>query len=253
MDAHQTSIYNAILICGSIIGAIIIYFIVSIIYQHRRNRELYKRSLEAEIKLLEKERSRIAADLHDDLGPLLSSIKLKVGSFDLYSDTDKKTADRVYEHIDSLMQRMRDISADMLPSTLERKGLVAAVNEFMDSLPVTSKTAISFEHSGLAEIPISKSIHLYRIIQEIIHNTIKHAGASVLKIEIRQTGALLVLLTYDDGNGFDYSLQSRKNEGLGLRNLFSRTEMLGGNLSVESSPGKGTGFIIEIPLNYNHD
>jgi len=102
-------------------------------------------------------------------------------------------------------------------------------------------------------LPISKSIHLYRIIQEIIHNTIKHAGASELKIEIRQTGSLLVLLTYDDGNGFDYSLQSRKNEGLGLRNLFSRTEMLGGSLAVESSPGKGTGFIIEIPLNYNHD
>ena len=248
MDAHQTSIYNAILICGSIIGAIIIYFIVSIIYQHRRNRHLYKRSLEAEIKLLEKERSRIAADLHDDLGPLLSSIKLKVGSFDLYSDTDKKTADRVYEHIDSLMQRMRDISADMLPSTLERKGLVAAVNEFMDSLPGPSKTAISFEHPGLGELPISKSIHLYRIIQEIIHNTIKHAKAKNMQIGFSEEDNSLLLLAKDDGIGFNVEAEKEKSGGLGLKSLESRCEILNGVLNIESKPGFGTNYFVKIPL-----
>ena len=253
MDAHQTSIYNAILITSSIIGIIIVYFIVSMISQHRRNRALYKRSLEAEIKTLEKERSRIATDLHDDLGPLLSSIKFSVGSLDIYSDTDTRTVDRVYEHIDSLMQRMREISADMLPNTLLRKGLIAAIAEFIDNIPRPACLDIKFVHAEEPELPPSQSVHLYRIVQEIIHNTIKHAQASVLKIEIKKSAAIMVLLTNDNGNGFDYNLQSRENNGLGLRNLFSRTEMLGGHLFVESSNGKGTSYIIEIPFRSNHD
>jgi two-component system, NarL family, sensor kinase len=248
MDAHQTSIYDAILICATIIGAIIIYFIVSIIHQHRNNRALYKRSLEAEIKTLEKERTRVASDLHDDLGPLLSSIKYSVGSLDIFSDTDLKTVDRVYEHIDSLMKRMREISGDMMPNTLLRKGLVAAIAEFIDNIPGPDFPEIQFVHSELPELLQPYSIHLFRIVQEIIHNTIKHAKASRLKIEIKQSAAFLVLLTNDDGTGFDYNLQTRESSGLGLRNLFSRTEMLGGNMSVESARGKGTSYIIEIPL-----
>ena len=248
MDAHQTSIYNAILLCASILGVIMLYFIISIIYQQRQNRLMYKRSLEAEIKLLEKERSRIAADLHDDLGPLLSSIKFSVGSLDIYSDTDTKTVDRVYDHIDSLMHRMREISADMLPHTLGRKGLVAAIAEFISNLPQSSATKIFFEHSPLPEFPMVQSIHVYRIIQEIVHNTIKHARATVLQLELKISGAQLVLLTKDNGCGFDYKLQASESQGLGLRNLHSRAEMLGGKLVVESATGKGTIYIIEIPL-----
>ncbi|MEP6749367.1 MAG: ATP-binding protein [Bacteroidota bacterium] len=253
MDAHQTSIYDAILICATIIGVIIIYFIVSIIHQHRNNRALYKRSLEAEIKTLENERARIASDLHDDLGPLLSSIKYSVGSLDIFSDTDLKTVDRVYEHIDSLMKRMREISGDMMPNTLLRKGLLAAVAEFIDNIPRPDSMEIKFVRGELPGLPPSHSIHLFRIIQEIMHNTIKHAKASLLKIEIKQSGTILVLLTNDNGSGFDYTLQARESTGLGLRNLFSRTEMLGGNMFVESARGKGTSYIIEIPIRSDYE
>jgi signal transduction histidine kinase len=213
---------------------------------------LYKRSLEAEIKLLEKERGRIAADLHDDLGPLLSSVKLNVGSLDLYSERDTRTADRVYEHIDTMMQRMREISADMLPNTLERKGLIAAIDEFISNIRKPASLNIRFVHNDSSEFPSSQSIHIYRIVQEIIHNTIKHAQATELIIEIKQEGSMIVLLSGDNGKGFDYNLQSRENSGLGLRNLYSRTEMLGGNLGVESGRGKGTNYTIEIPLQKKH-
>lgn len=248
MDAHQTSIYYAILISGAIIGIIIIYFIVSIVHQHRNNRALYKRSLEAEIKTLEKERTRIAADLHDDLGPLLSSIKFSVGSLDVFSDTDIKTVDRVYEHIDSLMKRMREISTDMMPNTLLRKGLIAAIAEFIRNIPRPASLDIRFVHADIPELQQALSVHVFRMVQEIIHNTIRHAKASILKIEIKQSPTQLVLLTNDDGTGFDYNLQQRESNGLGLRNLFSRAEMLGGNMYVESARGKGTSYIIEIPV-----
>ena len=248
MDAHQTSIYHAILLCSGIIGIIMLYFIASIIYQQRRHRLTHSRSLEAEIKLLEKERSRIAADLHDDLGPVLSSIKFSVGSLDVFSETDTRTINRLYSHIDSLMYRMREISADMVPPTLSRKGLVPAIEEFISNLPQTVTMSTLFEHVNVPGLPVNRSIHLYRIVQEIVHNTIKHANATVLLLELRISGNQLVLLSKDNGAGFDYSLQSSKNHGLGLRNLNSRAELLRGKLSVESSPGKGTTYIIEIPF-----
>ncbi len=248
MDARQTAIFSAVLISGSIIGVIIIYFIVSIIYQQRRSQALYKRSIEAEITTLEKERGRIAADLHDDLGPLVSSIKFSVGSLDVFSETDTKTVDRVYEHIDSLMQRMREISNDMLPQTLLRKGLVAAIEEFIDNIQKPSSLEIHFTYSQLPGLPEAGAIHIYRIVQEIVHNTIKHSQASSLKIELKQESSGIVLLSADNGKGFDYNLQARENSGLGLRNLFSRTEMLGANMYVDSAPGKGTSYSIEIPL-----
>ena len=248
MDAHQTSIYNAILLSSAILGIIMLYFIASIIYQQRRNRIMYKRSLEAEIKLLEKERSRIAADLHDDLGPALSSIKFSVGSLDIFSETDTRTVDRVYDHIDSLMSRMREISADMLPHTLGRKGLVTAIEEFISNLSPSIAVKILFEHSYLPELPIAQSVHLYRIVQEIVHNTLKHAHATILLLELKLDGEQLVLLSKDNGCGFDYKLLSAESPGLGLRNLNSRAELLGGKLSVESAPDKGTIYIIEIPL-----
>lgn len=247
MDAHQTTIFSAVLISGSIIGVIIIYFIVSIIYQQRRSHLLYKRAIEAEITTLEKERSRIAADLHDDLGPLVSSIKFSVGSLDVYSETDTKTVDRVFEHIDSLMQRMREISNDMMPQTLLRKGLVAAIEEYIDNIQKPDTLQIQFIYDDTVNLPGHLTIHLYRIVQEIIHNAIKHSNANSLKIELKQENNAIVLLSADNGNGFDYNLQSRENRGLGLRNLFSRTEMLGAAMYVESAPGKGCRYTIEIP------
>ena len=87
MDAKETSFYTAVLIVSIILGIIIGYFIVSIIRQQRRNIALYRQSVLAEITAMEKERARIAADLHDELGPMLSAIKLKINSFEL-SDSD---------------------------------------------------------------------------------------------------------------------------------------------------------------------
>jgi len=146
------------------------------------------------------------------------------------------------------MFRMREISADMLPHTLGRKGLVAAIEEFISNLPQSLAVKTHFEHCLLPELPVTQSIHLYRIIQEIVHNTIKHANAGILLIELKSSGDQLVLLSKDNGCGFDYKVQSAKSQGLGLRNLNSRAELLGGKLLVESAPGKGTIYIIEIPL-----
>ena len=248
MDAKETSIFTAVLIASVILGIIITYFIVSIIRQQRRNIELYRQSVLAEITAMEKERARIAADLHDELGPMLSAIKLKINSFELSDEEDKIQVDKTNDHIDGLVKRMREISYDLIPNTLIRKGLVVAAKEFIDYTTKGGQFKIELE----AEEPISvneqKSIHIYRIIQEIINNTIRHAKATQLKIRLTQKDSKLFLFTADDGVGFDHYAASKGEGGIGLRNIISRSEIIGGEIFVDSVKNKGTKYTFEIPV-----
>lgn len=248
MDAHQTSIYTAVLISSLILGIIILFFIISIVHHQRRSNMLHKLSITAEITTLEKERTRMAADLHDELGPLLSGIKFRVGSIDTHSEDDEETVEKINEHIDIVVQRMREISNDLVPNILLHKGVVYALTDFIDNLSKPPGLQIYFAHHDIPVLSEFLSIHIYRIVLEIIHNTIKHAKATELKIEFKRLGSLLVLQTMDNGQGFDYHIATRETKRLGLRNLVSRTEMLSAVLLADTARGRGTRYIMEIPL-----
>ena len=247
MDSKETTLLTAIIITAIIIGGIIIYFFLSLLRQHRGNQELYKSKLRAEIDTLEKERSRLAADLHDELGPLLSSAKLKMNCIEVQSEEDQHQLEKVNTHIDEIMRRMREISNDLLPNTLIRKGLVAAIEGSIENLKSQNKLAILFQPIVKLSIDQDKSIHIYRIIQEVIHNTVKHANASSLNIKLEQKKDKLVLQTDDNGIGYQQDNAVRNTSGLGLRNLLSRTELLRGQMFVETAEGKGTHYTFEFP------
>lgn len=249
MDAKEASFFTAILIISIILAVIIGYFIVSIVRQQRRSLKLYKQSIYTEINTLEKERTRLAADLHDEVGPVLAAVKLKLNSLDIHNDDDQAEVLKTNEQIDNLMRRMREISFDLMPNSLIRKGLPAAIREFVDYCGRSSSLQI---HYHFDEIPISQvqSINLYRIIQEIIHNTMKHSGATELNIELQRKENNILLTTNDNGAGFNYDASANESTGLGLRNLLTRTELIGGKLFVESKKGKGTSYIFEIPINH---
>src|SRR5689334_15647863 len=121
MDAEKTSLLTTILITSIVLGIIIIYFFATIIRQQRRNIELYKSKIKAEITAQENEKKRIAADLHDELGPILSSVKFKINSLDIANNEDQEVLDNTNKNIDSMMIRMREISNDLMPNTLLRK------------------------------------------------------------------------------------------------------------------------------------
>src|SRR6188474_3211587 len=155
MDAKETSLYTAILIVSLTVGT----FIIFIIRQQRRNLALYRQSVLAEITAMEKERARIAADLHDELGPMLSAIKLKIGSFELVDEDDKREAIKTDHHIDTLMKRMREISYDLIPNTLIRKGLVIALKQFTDFVNESEGLKINFKADDDISPEQNKSIH----------------------------------------------------------------------------------------------
>ena len=149
MDAKETSFYTAILIVCAVLGVIIGYFIISIIRQQRRSLRLYKQSVETEITTLETERARMAADLHDEVGPILSGIKLRMSSFDLHNETDEEVRQTTNEHIDGLIKRMREISFDLMPTSLIRKGFAVALNEFIEYCSKSSSMAIRFQYEAV--------------------------------------------------------------------------------------------------------
>ena len=247
MDAQETSLYTAILIASIIIGIIIIYFVVSIITQQRKNLELHKRNILTEITALEKERARIAADLHDELGPLLSAVKMKINSFELADEEDQAEIAKTNQHIDSMVKRVREISFDLMPSALIRKGLLVAVREFADYIMKTNTLQIDVRAAEDLQLTEQRAVNLYRIIQEVIHNTVKHARANRLTIKLHTEKNKLVLKTHDNGVGFNPDALGA-NTGLGLRSLLSRTEIMNGTMYLDSKKGSGTSITFEIPL-----
>jgi signal transduction histidine kinase len=231
------------LISSLVIAAILAFFIVSVIRQQRQNLRLYQWSIAAEIRTLEKERS----DLHDELGPLLSAIKYKLAVLEVAKE-EQTLLNQVDRHLNDLVHRMRAISNDLLPLALVHQGLPAAIQEFLHQLETSGELSIQFHVHEFPELPREKSIHLYRMVTEIVHNTLKHAGATLLDIEITREGESLMMRCTDNGQGFNFPQRAKDRRGLGLNNILSRTEMVAGRLRVESAPGKGTRYQIEIPL-----
>jgi len=135
-----------------------------------------------------------------------------------------------------------------MPNTLLRKGLVKAIEEFIESNTQVYKLSIKLIIDGDSRLGLDKEINTYRIVQEIVHNTVKHAKASLLVIRINQENGLFILSTTDNGTGFDYFARSKDNTGLGLRNLQSRAEIMGGEITCMTEPGKGTSYTLEIPV-----
>ena len=248
MDARETTIYHAILMAASIIGGIMIFLMASLIRQHRRTARFQKAIIDTEISTLEKERERMAADLHDELGPILAAAKFRLATIEVDSPGDKELILQAHDHLDSIIRRMRSISNNLMPNTLLRKGLSMAIDEFINSVANTSPLQITFLHDLAPPLLGKKSIHLYRIITEIIHNTLKHAKADRLDIHLFSRGERLILDTEDDGIGFDQQRVQRKKNGRGLQNILNRAEMLGAEVFMATHPGKGLHITIEIPI-----
>ncbi|MGE5521013.1 MAG: sensor histidine kinase [Candidatus Dadabacteria bacterium] len=248
MDAQEARIFNAILIACVIIGIIIIYFIVSMIRQHRRVVRLQRERATAEISALEKDRSRIAADLHDDLSPILSAVKMRINSFELAEEDDLEQLEKTNNAIDEVLQKMRQISFDLMPDALIRKGIVEALTQYLNTVRESSGLIIDFTAPEKVNIDEQKTINLYRVTKEIVHNTIKHAQANCLVIQMIQDKNKLSLSFTDNGRGFEIGKIKKESSGFGLRSIVNRTELMGGEIFIDSTLGKGTNYNIEIPI-----
>jgi two-component system, NarL family, sensor kinase len=248
MDTTEEVGYRLLIITTIILGVILLYFIISLIRHQRRNLKLYQEKVAAEVTTLENERRRMAADLHDEIGPTLSGIKLLISGIEPRNESEAALLQKINGYINNTIQRMRDISNNLMPRVLEKRGIEEALDQLFDETMKVHPIKISFEHSLAKEPDDNQKLHLYRVVQEILHNTIKHAKANLLEISLTGEENSISFTSQDDGVGFAYKGEVRKASGLGLRNLMSRTEILNGQISIESVPSKGTKINLNFPL-----
>lgn len=244
----ETRVPNVTLYLSLLLGIIIVYVFMSIIRYHRRYVQLQRKKILAEITIRENERKRIAGDLYDSLGPLLSAVKLNISSVDIESSADRVVLEKTGGYLDEIIGSLRRISHDLLPNTLERRGLLEAIRELTNQVRTRQPVNIQLYVASEIRVPKEKEIHIFRMIQEIVQNTIKHADANNLQIALSEEEDHLLCLIKDDGRGFDKDKVLSGSAGLGLHSLESRCEILNGILTLESMPGAGTTYFIKIPV-----
>ncbi|MBN2814290.1 MAG: PAS domain S-box protein, partial [Bacteroidales bacterium] len=200
-----------------------------------------RKVFEAIIQTEEDERKRFARDLHDEIGPLISALKIYTNTFLETNDAARK--DKIARQIGSIMRDVIDsikiISNDLSPHILENFGLKAAIQSFID---LFSKNVDIIFQSNLDNLrfPNTTESLIYRIIKELINNTVKHANASQISINLDYFETVLVCNYRDNGIGFDWEQQSGfPSKGLGISNIMARIRSLGGELEVQSKPGQG--------------
>lgn len=203
------------------------------------------------LKVQEEERSRVAKDLHDGLGGMLSGIKLNLSAMKgnvILQQQDAGLFAKSIEQLDNAISEMRRVAHNMMPESLLKFGLSQAVQDYCESLNESKVIQVTFKNLGLNErLENSVEIVLYRIIQELVNNVIKHANAKHVFIQLSKNEHLLTLTVEDDGKGFD--VKSIENiRGFGLTNIQSRVDYLKGSLNIDSNIETGTSVFVEIPL-----
>lgn len=247
MDSQEARIFTAIIIAVIVIGTILLFFILSIVRQQKRNLRLQVSNALAEISAMERERARIANDLHDDVGPMLSVIKFQIDCVETASPEDMEDLRRATVGIDEMITRLREIAVNLMPTSLMRKGLPTAIEEFLGRVSRTAMP-VTYSHDIQSELDPEKSINIFRILQEVVHNAVKHSGATGLVVELTEKENAINLFIRDNGRGFDYESMQDRSSGFGLRSLRSRVDLMQGNMIVQSKHNVGTAFLFEIPI-----
>jgi signal transduction histidine kinase len=208
--------------------------------------EIIKNTIQSQ----ENERKRIARDLHDEVGAMLSVVKLTVGRIEKKAEGGKakELATETKTYLDDVILQVRRISRSLLPPSLEKLGLYFALEELANWVNKSDQLAIECWKSGEQfRFDSKQELAVFRIVQELVNNAIKHAEASHILIDIRFAKQLVAVVVADDGKGF--SPEDKMQTGLGLRNLESRSEMANAKFKMKSSPGKGTRAIIALQIN----
>ena len=256
---HQKNILNYILITGGIAIALISLLLYRN-YQHKQKLQQQRISeletekqlaaTEAVLKGEEIERTRLAKDLHDGLGGMLSGIKYSLNTVKgnmIMTPENAQALERSIDMLDSSIREMRRVAHNMMPEVLVRFGLNEALKDFCNDINQSGALKINYQSIGLKDATIEQTtaITIYRIVQELINNTMKHSAAKNAIVQVTKTDRHLSVTVEDDGTGFDTRiLQVAK--GIGFLNIQHRVEFLKGRMDVDSAPDRGTSVLIEI-------
>lgn len=207
---------------------------------------------EAILKGEEQERVRLAKDLHDGLGGMLSGIKFSFQNMKynlVLTPENAQAFERSIDMLDSSIKEMRRVAHNMMPEMLVKYGLNVALKEFCNEIDRSGVVRINYQSIGMPDGAIEQTtaVTVYRIIQELVNNAIKHAAASQVVVQLQLSGQLLSATVEDNGKGFDTALLQSAS-GIGWSNIRNRVDFLKGKIDVNSAPDKGTSVLMEMAL-----
>ena len=210
------------------------------------------------IEVQEAERKRISKEIHDDLGQSLAALKMLIQSSVLpeYLDQihNRRAYQRVIDYIDEIIEKTRDIATTLRPKVIETMGISRAIKKLLVGFRKNKGLHIKAQIGNLNDLTFQDDpVNLYRILQEALTNLYHHAEASHVEVAFRRGKQSLTLTIRDNGKGF-LPDEAKKDTGrahkYGLSTMHERSRILGGDLAIESEPGKGTLIRLNIPVSY---
>ncbi|MBS0030434.1 ATP-binding protein [Chitinophaga sp. 22321] len=219
-------------------------------YQQHLNEMAQQQQLQFSQAVLqgeEQERRRLARDLHDGLGGMLAGAKINLSAQieDTYSQDQRNELEKITLQLDHSVTELRRIAHNMMPVNLLKFGLKTALKDLCESL-MSDTTHISFQALNIADtLREEVQIHIYRIVQELLSNAVKHAQATNIILQCSQDGSLFFITQEDNGKGFD-TQATEQVKGIGLSNIKNRVGFLKGKIDIDSVPNEGTTINIEL-------
>ncbi len=198
----------------------------------------------------EGERKRLAADLHDGIGQMLTGLRLhseKVKSFDFVNAKQAKSFNELQNLIQETIEATRTVSFSLAPSVLTDFGVVPAIRILTEQVSKITNMTFNLQTEKVNRMSEAIETCFYRITQEAIHNAIKYANANLINIQLSENEQFANLVVSDNGKGFDFKSVKDKMRGSGLKNMQARAELLNGSFKIQSKVGKGTSIKIKIP------
>lgn len=213
------------------------------IHQLELNR-LQKQQADAVMETQESERKRIAEDLHDSLGHLLSTAKMHLQSL---PEEQKPKVEGSLHLLNQASEEIRNITFNLMPHTLEEGGLIPALHELAAKVSKAGVVKVNLQVHNMERFILEKQsqFNIYRIVQEAVNNILKHADAQEINIQLIGQDDHLSIMIEDDGKGFD---TTTRKTGRGLKNIVTRSLWLKGQINIDSQPGRGTTITTEIPI-----
>ena len=240
-----------IIIVGTILLLLVGAFLLFFMFLHKKklNEKLYHAGLNSRLEIQEQTLQHLSRELHDNLGQVASLIKINLNTLQ-YSDPvkAKEKTEFTKELTRILIADIKQLSVSLGSDHISRLGLLKALELELERINKTGVlTATLKSETTSIEISNNKAIILYRMVQEALHNTIKHAKANNISITINKRTNRYILAIRDDGVGF---MKDKKQDETcaGLLNLKSRALLLNATIFIRSSPGKGTSIMIELPV-----
>jgi signal transduction histidine kinase len=253
MHGEEDKIVVNLLIIGSIILVILLLFLYNIYIYHKKNQKLYIENIKSEINGREDERKRIAQDFHDDLGASFYAIKIYLQGITITSEKENLLLEKATKNVTDSITTIRYIMNDLYPVSLDKFGFESSLKELIDQINSSERIRIIFicEIENLENHLLKENkIHIFRIIKEIINNTIKHANSKALSIRFTKNERTILLETIDQGIGFNLNKALMNKTGYGLKNITHRVELMEGSIFIESEINKGVQYTIEIPIKH---